>query len=221
VFLCVQCLFLNRAVVVNDPKTCPFVGRGGLKLRHALDEFGVDVGGLVCADFGCNVGGFTDCLLKAGAARVFAVDTGYGTLAWTLRNEARVIVMERTNALHADVPAGGVDLVVIDMAWTPQRLCVGAGLRWLRPGGKVITLIKPHYEATHGPEADRVRGGVLEEADAASVVARVVAEMPGLGVRVKGLTRSPVVGGAGKKNARGNVEYLALLEASDVSAARG
>lgn len=198
----------------HEPKTCPFVGRGGLKLRHALDEFGVDVSGLVCADFGCNVGGFTDCLLKGGASKVFALDTGYGTLAWALRNDPRVVVMERTNALHADAPAGGVDLVVIDMAWTPQRLCIAAALRWLRPEGRIITLIKPHYEASHGPEKDRVRDGVLEEADAAAVLERVIAEMPGLGVTVNGVTRSPVVGGAGKKNARGNVEYLALLGAS-------
>lgn len=197
--------------MVSPSPEQPFVGRGGLKLRHALDEFGVDVSGMACADFGCNVGGFTDCLLKAGAARVFAVDTGYGTLAWTLRNDARVVVMERTNALHADGPEGGVDLVVIDMAWTPQRLCVAAALKWLRPSGRIVTLIKPHYEATHGPEKERVREGVLEESDAAVVLERVVAELPGLGVEVKGVTRSPVVGGAGKRNARGNVEFLAWL----------
>ncbi len=200
-----------RVSVVNDPKACPFVGRGGLKLRHALDTFAFDVTGLACADFGCNVGGFTDCLLKVGASKVFALDTGYGTLAWTLRQDPRVVVMERTNALHADPPAELVDLVVIDMAWTPQRLCVPAALRWLKPGGRIIALIKPHYEATHGPEKDRVRDGVLDEADAQIVLDRVVAELPSLGVKVMGVTRSPVVGGAGKKNARGNVEFLALL----------
>ena len=92
----------------------PCVSRGGVTLRHALDEFAVDPRGLTCADLGCNVGGFTDCLLQAGAARVVAVDTGYGALAWKLRTDPRVVVMERTNALHASPPEGGVDLVVID-----------------------------------------------------------------------------------------------------------
>ncbi len=110
-----------------------YVSRGGVKLEHALRTFGLDVGGLVCADFGCNVGGFTDCLLQHGAASVCAVDTGYGSLAWTLRNDPRVTVMERTNALHAEPIAAGVDVVVMDMAWTSQRHCLPAAVRWLRP----------------------------------------------------------------------------------------
>ena len=125
----------------------PFVSRAGLKLDHALREFQLDVTGFVCADFGCNVGGFTDCLLQRGAAKVFAIDTGYGALAWTLRNDARVVVMERTNALHAPPPQDVlVDLVVIDLAWTPQRLAIPAALRWLKPDARIVTLVKPHYE---------------------------------------------------------------------------
>ena len=104
-----------------------FVSRAGLKLAHALDELRLDVAGMVCADFGCNVGGFTDCLLQRGASRVVAIDTGYGTLAWKLRSDPRVETRERTNALHADPPAEGVDLVTIDLAWTPQRHAVPAG----------------------------------------------------------------------------------------------
>ncbi|MCA9311333.1 MAG: hypothetical protein KDA21_09020, partial [Phycisphaerales bacterium] len=92
------------------------VGRGGLKLHHALETFGVDVTGLAAADLGCNLGGFTDCLLKRGAAHVHAVDTGYGILDYRLRTDARVTVMERTNVLHAEPPVS-VDLVVIDMGW--------------------------------------------------------------------------------------------------------
>jgi len=122
-----------------------YVGRGGDKLHSALDAFGLDVRGRVCADFGCNVGGFTDCLLARGAARVFAVDTGYGQLAWKLRNDPRVVVMERTNALYCDVPEA-VDLVVIDAAWTPQKLIVPAAAQWLRPAGRIVSLLKPHYE---------------------------------------------------------------------------
>jgi len=122
-----------------------FVGRGGEKLRAALDAFRLDVDGATCADFGCNVGGFTDCLLQRGAAKVYAVDTGYGQLAWRLRVDPRVVVLERTNALHCPVPEP-VDLVVIDVAWTPQERIVPAAGAWLRPGGQIVSLLKPHYE---------------------------------------------------------------------------
>jgi len=118
----------------------PFVSRGGLKLRHALDAFTThtDPTGLWCADLGCSTGGFTDCLLQAGAERVFAVDTAYGELAWKLRQDDRVTVLERSNALHVDVPAevndrGGVDLIVIDLGWTPQSKAIPAALRWIQP----------------------------------------------------------------------------------------
>lgn len=186
----------------------PYVSRAGLKLRHALDVFGVDPRGLACADLGCNVGGFTDCLLRAGAASIYAVDTGYGALAWSLRNDPRVVVMERTNALHVAPPAPGVDLVVIDLGWTPQRLCIPAALRWLREGGaaRIVTLIKPHYEQT-GPR----RAPVLDDEEAAQIVADVLATMPALGATVLAHAPSPVRGGAGKGNRAGNIEHLALL----------
>ena len=192
-----------------------FVGRGGLKLQHALDAFKLDVRGFTCADFGCNIGGFTDCLLQAGAEHVYAVDTGYGALAWTLRNDPRVTVMERTNALHAPAPEGGVDLVVIDLAWTPQRLAVPAALRWLKDheGARIITLIKPHYEAEKLGMGERLRDGVLDESDAETIVQRVIDEAPSYGAEALGVTRSPIVGGAGKrsKKAGGNAEWLGLL----------
>lgn len=133
-----------------------FVSRGGDKLDAALSAFDLDVAGLICADFGAHVGGFTDCLLRRGAARVFAVDTGYGVLAWRLRRDRRVVVMERTNALYVDPPrGGGVDLVVIDVAFTPQRLIVPAAARWLRPGGDIVSLLKPHYELDKLPGSRR------------------------------------------------------------------
>lgn len=211
-----------------------YVSRGGLKLEHALGSFGLDVKGLRCADFGCNVGGFTDCLLQRGAAHVTAVDTGYGTLAWKLRQDARVLTLERTNALHcapAHAPGapgpGGYDLVVVDMAWTPQRLCVPAAMRWLRTaacetpptaaagraddaGGRIITLVKPHYEVKVD-EKHLLSEGVLEEKEAERVVERTLAEVRALGAAVLGCVKSPVIGGQGKKNATGNVEWLALL----------
>jgi 23S rRNA (cytidine1920-2'-O)/16S rRNA (cytidine1409-2'-O)-methyltransferase len=194
----------------------PYVGRGGLKLRHALDEFGMDVRGTTCADFGANVGGFTDCMLQAGAARVYALDTGYGVLAYKLRIDPRVVVMERTNALHAEPPRAEdgsprlMNLIAIDLAWTPQRLAVPAALRWLKPGGLIITLIKPHYELAR-EEAGLLTRGVLAAADAERVAHRTASALPALGVEVLGLTRSPVAGGAGKKGRGGNLEWLASL----------
>lgn len=204
----------------------PFVGRGGLKLQHALAEFHLDPAGLTCADFGANIGGFTDCLLRAGAARVYAVDTGYGTLAWTLRQDPRVTVLERTNALHAPPPVPPtsaaaaevsatnapilMDLIAIDLGWTPQRHAIPAALRWLKPGGCIISLIKPHYEL-HPDERALLKDGVLDEPDAQRIAQRTADALPALGVRLLGLTRSPIAGGAGKGNRRGNTEWLALL----------
>lgn len=122
-----------------------FVSRAGEKLDAALDTFGLDVSGWVCADFGCNVGGFTDCLLQRGASKVYAVDTGYGTLAWKLRKDERVIVLERTNALRLDPPEP-VDLVAVDVAWTPQARIIPAAARWLGRHGRIVSLLKCHYE---------------------------------------------------------------------------
>ena len=191
-----------------------FVSRAGAKLAHALEAFKLDVAGLRCADFGCNVGGFTDCLLKRGAARVAAIDTGYGALAWTLRNDARVEVRERTNALHAQPLAGGVDLVVVDLAWTPQRLAVPAALKWLAPGGRIVTLVKPHYELRDEEKAWLDRGFLPHER-VPDVVARVEAGMPALGAAVLGSVQSPLVGGktSRKKGVPGNIEWLMLLQA--------
>ena len=191
-----------------------FVSRAGAKLEHALEEFKLDVTGLRCADFGCNVGGFTDCLLQRGAKHVIAIDTGYGALAWKLRQDPRVETRERTNALHAEAPAGGVDLVVLDLAWTPQRLAIPAALKWLAPGGRIITLIKPHYELRDEEKAWLDRGFLPHER-VPGVVKRVEAEMPALGAKVLGSTQSPLVGGKTSKKAGvpGNIEWLTLLEA--------
>jgi 23S rRNA (cytidine1920-2'-O)/16S rRNA (cytidine1409-2'-O)-methyltransferase len=195
-----------------DAGANPFVSRGGLKLRHALDVFPLSVGGLRCADFGANVGGFTDVLLQAGAAHVTAIDTGYGTLAWKLRRDPRVRTLERTNALHAAAPADGerFDLVVIDMGWTVQRLCIPVALRWIKDDGRIVTLVKPHYEVTP-EERPLLRAGVLGTEDAERVAMRTIGAMAGLGAGVLGQTESPIVGGKTKGNAAGNREWLALL----------
>jgi len=200
-----------------------YVSRGGLKLEAALEAFQLDVTDYVCADLGCNVGGFTDCLLQRGASHVYAVDTGYGQLAWKLRNSDRVTVMERTNAMHVDIEAirsqsrelcsrsetgdtvagsdWGLDLVTIDLAWTRQQHAIPAAMRW-NPR-QIITLIKPHYEASDATD----RKGHLDKAEAEHVMQRVLSDLPG----VVDCIRSPIKGGKGKGKT-GNVEYLALLE---------
>ena len=190
-----------------------YASRGGLKLAAALDEFQIDVTGLACADFGCSTGGFTDCLLKRGAASVIAIDTGYGVLDYRLRTDPRVEVRERTNALHAEPPESRVDLGVAGMSWTPQRLLVPQAKRWLHAGGRLITLIKPHYEAKGTPEETSLKRGVLPEDAAASVARRVAGE-----IGAASLARSPIHGG--KKKSRGNIEYLALVEDPLVPAER-
>lgn len=207
---------------------CPYVSRGGLKLAAALRAFGqsapLDPRGMICADLGASTGGFTDCLLQHGAARVFAVDTAYGQLAWKLRQDPRVTVLERSNALHLDPHSldgfDGVDLVTVDLGWTRQQFSVPAALRWLRRaevgdarGGWIISLIKPHYEADEATMAAHGTRGVLDEPAAQRVLERVLAQMPALGVRVVGQVHSPILGsGKGGGHAgRGNVEYLALL----------
>ena len=182
-----------------------FVSRGGLKLDHAMRHFALDVNGLVCADLGCSTGGFTDCLLQRGAARVYSVDTGYGVLAWKLRKDARVIVKERTNAMHVTLPEPAM-FVSIDVSWTKQSKILPAAKRVVAAGARIVTLIKPHYEA----DAQLLRQGVLPDDAVASVVDRVLADVPGYGFEVIGTTQSPIRG-----SEKGNIEVLALLVAKE------
>ena len=172
-----------------------YASRAGLKLEYALQEFKIDVKGLVCADLGCSTGGFTDCLLQKGAAKVYAVDTGYGVLDWRLRNDPRVKVMERTNALHVNLPEL-VDLVTIDVSWTPQRLIFPKGAVLLKQGGHIISLIKPHYEA-------HIAHLTPEESEI--IAQKTKNTLCDLGFEIHGLIKSPVLGEKG-----GNVEYLVL-----------
>ena len=179
-----------------------FVSRAGEKLAAALDAFGLDVRGAVCADLGCNVGGFTDCLLQRGAARVYAVDTGYGQLAWKLRNDGRVVVMERTNALHC-APPDAVDIAAIDVAWTPQERIVPAAARWLKPGGRIVSLLKPHYELAK--MQGRPPAETLSESQACEVCLAVCRRLSALGCRAQAVMRSALRGKGG------NVEFFLLV----------
>src|SRR5207237_1328318 len=128
-------------------KAMPYVGRGGLKLAHALDRFGVDPAGRVCLDAGASTGGFTDVLLRRGASRVYAVDVGKGQLDWTLRNDPRVVVMEGVNAREGVPVDEVVDLVVADVSFISLRLALPPALDRLRDGGDVVALVKPQFEA--------------------------------------------------------------------------
>ncbi|MBM3188587.1 MAG: TlyA family RNA methyltransferase [Chloroflexi bacterium] len=181
----------------------PFVSRGGEKLVAALDAFGIDPSGWTAADVGASTGGFTDCLLQRGAARVYAIDVGYGQLHWQLRQDSRVVVMERTNARYLERLPECVQLVTVDVSFISLRLILPVVQGWLTPDGQVIALIKPQFEAGR----DQVgRGGVVR----ASRVHRAVlldllgwAEMRGW--RLHGLIRSPITG------PKGNVEFLAWI----------
>ena len=198
-----------------DESANPYVSRGGLKLRAALDAFGLDVAGWRCVDLGCSTGGFTDCLLRAGAAGVVCVDTGYGVLEWKLRNDPRVTVHERANALHLE-PAEprAMDLAVMDLGWTRQALAIPAAVKWIRADGHIVTLIKPHYEAKALRMEGLLRGGVLAPEDAERVCAEVVRsirEDTAIGVAIRDVVRSPILGGKGRGRRTGNVEFLALV----------
>jgi len=177
-----------------------FASRAGFKLDHALNTFGIDVTGRVCADLGSNVGGFVDCLLQRGAAKVYAVEKGYGVLEYRLRKDPRVVVMERTNAMHVTLPER-VALVTIDVAWTRQKNILPAARKILQDDGRVITLIKPHYEAN----PSRLNKGILPEGEVDDVVEIVEADVVRAGFIVESRTRSPIEGSGG------NVEVLAML----------
>jgi 23S rRNA (cytidine1920-2'-O)/16S rRNA (cytidine1409-2'-O)-methyltransferase len=187
----------EREAMTHEPPQ--YVSRGGAKLAAALDAFALDPSGWRCADFGCNVGGFTDCLLQRGAQQVYAVDTGYGALAWTLRNDDRVAVMERTNALHAECPEP-VDLVTIDVSVTPQSLVVPVAAGWLKPTGRIVSLLKPsfEYQKLHGRKA--YHG--LDDAQAEAIAETVCGELAEAGFLVAGRIESPLRGKGG------NIEFL-------------
>lgn len=182
-------------------KSARFVSRGGDKLDGALTEFGFDVTKFIVADLGANVGGFTDCLLQRGAGRIYAVDTGYGVLDWKLRQDDRVEVMERTNALHVSLPEQ-VDLVVIDVAWTSLVRIVPVALNLIGPNGHVVALLKPQYEA----KDEELEKGVVLPDCTQGVVDRVMASLSNMDVHVVAKTASSIPGSGG------NQEFLLLLK---------
>ena len=183
-------------------KDHPWVSRGGLKLNHALAQFGWDVTGAVAIDVGSSTGGFTDVLLTRGAAKVYAVDVGHGQLAWKLREDPRVIVLERTNARHltAEQIPDSIDLVVCDASFIALSKVLPAALDLARPGARLAALIKPQFEAGKGEVG---KGGVVRDpAVHQRVCDDVVAWLESIGWGVIGVTTSPITG------PEGNIEFL-------------
>jgi len=188
-----------------------YVSRGGHKLERALNHFQLDVAGLVALDLGASTGGFTDCLLQNGAAKVFAVDVGRGQLAWKLRQDRRVVVMEKINARHLkpeqfSQPFIRADLAVIDCSFISLRKILPAAIALLKPDGKIVALVKPQFEAGKA-EADKGRGVISNPAVHERVLNELrgfVAAQPGLNWR--GVVESPLLGPAGNK------EFLVLIE---------
>jgi 23S rRNA (cytidine1920-2'-O)/16S rRNA (cytidine1409-2'-O)-methyltransferase len=190
-----------------------FVSRGGMKLEHALVQFQLDVQGLTAIDIGASTGGFTDCLLQRGATKVYAVDVGRGQLAWKLRRDPRVVVMEKTNARELTrekfpAPFEAANLIVIDCSFISLRKILPPAVALLRPSGRIVALIKPQFEAGKA-EADRGAGVIRDPL----IHQRVLRELEEFVVNLRGpkwqrVVESPVLGPAGNK------EFLVLIESS-------
>jgi 23S rRNA (cytidine1920-2'-O)/16S rRNA (cytidine1409-2'-O)-methyltransferase len=199
----------NDEITLITPEK--FVSRGGHKLEHGLEHFRLDVAGLTAIDLGASTGGFTDCLLQHGAAKVYAVDVGQGQLAWKLRQDPRVVVMEKTNARELTPerfpqPFSAADVVVIDCSFISLKKILPPAVALLRPSGKIAALIKPQFEAGKA-EADKGEGVIKDPA----VHERVLRELEEFVSREnhlhwRGVTESPLLGPAGNK------EFLVLIE---------
>ncbi len=196
----------DDATVEMRGNALPYVSRGGLKLEKAMREFGLTLRGCICADIGASTGGFTDCMLQNGASRVYAVDVGYGQLDWRLRNDARVVCMERTNArylTHEQVP-DELDFASIDVSFISLKLILPAVNGLLRSGGRVACLVKPQFEA--GREKVGKKGVVRDPAVHLEVLEHFLEHARESGFAVLDMTYSPIRG------PEGNIEYLGYLE---------
>jgi 23S rRNA (cytidine1920-2'-O)/16S rRNA (cytidine1409-2'-O)-methyltransferase len=184
-----------------------FVSRGGEKLEAALEAFHLDVAGWICADVGASTGGFTDCLLQRGAAKIYAIDVGKGILHWKLRNDPRVVVMEETNGRYVESLPEPVQLVTVDASFISLKILLPVVKRWLPPSGGtggLVALIKPQFEAG---KKDVARGdGVIRDPEIhKQVLLDVLAFAQGEGFQIRGLIKSPLLG------PKGNAEFLVWL----------
>jgi len=191
----------GAAIVISEPP--PFVSRGGIKLDHALDEFRLDVRGKVAADIGASTGGFTDCLLKRGASRVYAIDVGYGQLDYRLRQDRRVVVMERVNARYPISLPEKVDLATIDLSFISVTKVIPSVAQILKDDGYLVVLVKPQFESRKGEVG---RGGIIKDPQLhAAILGRFIVWVVDNGFRLKGLIVSPILG------TEGNKEFFVLL----------
>lgn len=175
----------------------PFVSRGGIKLAHALDQFHIDVKSLVALDVGASTGGFTDCLLQRGASRVYALDVGYGQLDYRLRVDPRVVVMERVNARYPFSLPEPVDLATIDISFISLEKVVPNVAKLVKPDGRIICLVKPQFEAGRGQVG---KGGLVKDPQLhARILGRFISWAIERGLRIGGLTSSPILGASGNR----------------------
>ena len=189
-------------VLVAEPP--PFVSRGGLKLDFAFKQFNLDVKGMIAADIGASTGGFTDCLLKRGASKVYAVDVGYGQLDYRLRQDSRVVVMDRVNARNTPEIPEKLDLISIDVSFISVEKIIPAVTGLLKGEGNIIVLVKPQFEAKREEVG---KGGIIRQSEIhARVLGRFVKWITDNGYRLKGLIGSPIEG------ASGNREFLAWIK---------
>ncbi len=194
---------VNKEAAITILKPPPFVSRGGVKLDYALNHFQLDVSDKVVTDIGASTGGFTDCLLKRGASRVYAIDVGYGQLDYRLRQDSRVVVMERVNARYPIPLPEKVALATLDLSFISVEKIIPSVAKLLKDSGHLLVLIKPQFEARR-PEVGK--GGVIKQPIVhARVLGRFIAWVTGYGFRLGGLVASPILGAAGNK------EFFVLL----------
>lgn len=195
----------EEAEITVKGAVCPYVSRGGMKLEKAVKQFGIELKGFTCMDMGASTGGFTDCMLQKGAAKVFSVDVGYGQLDWKLRNDERVINMEKTNIRYMDTEEieDVIDFVSIDVSFISLTLILPVAHKILKEKGEVVCLVKPQFEA--GREQVGKKGIVKEKSVHREVILKVADFSKELGFSLQGVTFSPMTG------AKGNIEYLLYL----------
>ena len=203
---------VDSGVEITIRAPLAYVSRGGYKLAGALDAFGVNPHGMICADIGASTGGFTDVLLQRGAVKVYAIDVGYGQLAWKLRQDPRVVVMDRVNARLLERLPEPVDLVVIDVSFISLELILRVAKTLLKPTGQIIPLVKPQFEAGPGQVG---RGGIVRDPKVhRRVLEKIASVAESSELHILGVIRSPIVG------TKGNVEFLMLLSNDPQSPSR-
>jgi 23S rRNA (cytidine1920-2'-O)/16S rRNA (cytidine1409-2'-O)-methyltransferase len=193
------------AEIFVKENTCPYVGRGGLKLEKALKSFQLDLNGVIAVDIGASTGGFTDCMLKNGAAKVYAIDVGYGQLDWSLRNDPRVVNMEKVNIRYLDKEriTEKVDFISIDVSFISLKLVFPIAVDLLSQEGNIICLVKPQFEA--GREQVGKKGVIKDKMVHIEVLEKVIQYGEDNGLYPQGIDFSPMTG------TKGNIEYLLLL----------